>query len=135
MSQSSFIRQTPAGITPCIIFTTSYVLYQCTQDHSKFHVNLPILRTTQFYCRELDELEREDFTRLKMVKKKKEEQIKQSEIDKKEADLASAEDASKTVLKVLPVVPVAAVAAKTTTETPSLLHGFDASDDQDIVFK
>lgn len=70
-----------------------------------------------------------------MVKKKKEEQIKQSEIDKKEADLANAEDASKTVLKVLPVVPVAAVAAKTTTETPSLLHGFDASDDQDIVFK
>ena len=79
-----------------------------------------------------------------MVKKKKEEQIKQSEIDKKEADLANAEDASKTVLKVLPVVPVApvaasaaaaAAAAKTATETPSLLHGFDASDDQDIVFK
>ena len=78
-----------------------------------------------------------------MVKKKKEEQIKQTEIDKKEADLSNAEDASKTVLKVLPVVPVApvaasaatAAAAKTTTETPSLLHGFDASDDQDIVFK
>ena len=77
-----------------------------------------------------------------MVKKKKEEQIKQAEIDKKEADLANAEDASKTVLKVLPVVPVAPVAAsaatataKTATETPSLLHGFDASDDQDIVFK
>ena len=75
-----------------------------------------------------------------MVKKKKEEQIKQAEIDKKEADLANAEDASKTVLKVLPVVPVApvtatAAAAKTATETPSLLHGFDASDDQDIVFK
>lgn len=75
-----------------------------------------------------------------MVKKKKEEQIKQAEIDKKEADLANAEDASKTVSKVLPVVPVApvtatAAAAKTATETPSLLHGFDASDDQDIVFK
>lgn len=29
-----------------------------------------------YMTRELDELEREDFTRLKMVKKKKEEQIK-----------------------------------------------------------
>lgn len=67
-----------------------------------------------------------------MVKKKKEEQIKQSEIDKKEA-MANAEEDPKTVLKVLPVAPVAPVAVK--TETPSLLHGFDASDDQDIVFK
>ena len=77
-----------------------------------------------------------------MVKKKKEEQIKQTEIDKKEADFA-AEEASKTVLKVLPVVPVVPVAAAgvaaakaaAAAETPSLLHGFDASDDQDIVFK
>jgi V-type H+-transporting ATPase subunit D len=42
-----------------------------------------------YRCRELDELEREDFTRLKMVKKKKEEQIKLEEKEK-QAGLAAA---------------------------------------------
>jgi len=44
------------------------------------NVTLPkIVRTIDYINRELDELEREDFTRLKMVKKKKEEQVKAEE--------------------------------------------------------
>lgn len=44
------------------------------------NVTLPkIVKTIDYINRELDELEREDFTRLKMVKKKKEEQIKADE--------------------------------------------------------
>lgn len=41
-----------------------------------------VLYTLYVLYRELDELEREDFTRLKMVKKKKEEQIKLDEAAK-----------------------------------------------------
>ncbi len=44
------------------------------------NVTLPKIQTIIDYInRELDELEREDFTRLKMVKKKKEEKAKESE--------------------------------------------------------
>jgi len=51
------------------------------------NVTIPrIVGTINYINRELDELEREDFTRLKMVKKKKEEQIKIEE--KKKAALA-----------------------------------------------
>jgi hypothetical protein len=49
------------------------------------NVTLPrILATINYINRELDELEREDFTRLKMVKRKKEEAIKASELEAKE---------------------------------------------------
>jgi V-type H+-transporting ATPase subunit D len=47
------------------------------------NVTLPkITGVIDYINRELDELEREDFTRLKMVKKKKEEQIKLNELEK-----------------------------------------------------
>eukprot|EP01038_Epipyxis_sp_PR26KG_P010157 gene10157-13664_t len=49
------------------------------------NVTLPkIVGTISYINRELDELEREDFTRLKMVKKKKEEAIKAEEKRKKQ---------------------------------------------------
>lgn len=52
-----------------------------------------VILTSLHHRRELDELEREDFTRLKMVKKKKEEQIKLDEaakLKRVQADLAAA---------------------------------------------
>jgi V-type H+-transporting ATPase subunit D len=48
------------------------------------NVTLPkILQTISYINRELDELEREDFTRLKLVKKKKEVAIKLEDLEKK----------------------------------------------------
>jgi V-type H+-transporting ATPase subunit D len=56
------------------------------------NVTIPkIVKTIDYINRELDELEREDFTRLKMVKKKKEEQIKADEKAAAEALVAAAE--------------------------------------------
>ena len=53
------------------------------------NVTIPKIMTTISYInRELDELEREDFTRLKMVKKKKEEH--KAEEEKLAAELAAA---------------------------------------------
>lgn len=49
------------------------------------------MTTISYINRELDELEREDFTRLKMVKKKKEEHHKEEEADKLAATLKAAE--------------------------------------------
>ena len=72
-------------------------------------------------------MEREDFTRLKMVKKKKEEQIKQNEIDKEEEkeklSLQQAERGLKNI----------SVASK--PQLISVLSDYDATDDADIVFK
>ena len=76
--------------------------------------------------RELDELEREDFTRLKMVKKKKEEQIKQNELDK--------EEEKERVLQAQIESGVGNVKIDK-KEVISLLSGYDATDDTDIVFK
>lgn len=79
--------------------------------------------------RELDELEREDFTRLKMVKKKKEEQIKQNELDKAEAlrQLAESGDVDVSIKSIKIEEPQ--------KEVTSLLSGFDATDDSDVFFK
>ena len=79
-----------------------------------------------FIYRELDELEREDFTRLKMVKKKKEEQIKQNELDK--------EEEKERVLQAQIESGVGNVKIDK-KEVISLLSGYDATDDTDIVFK
>ena len=81
------------SVTLCIISTA---LLSLNWMKSKQYTKRSYQYETLCYNRELDELEREDFTRLKMVKKKKEEQIKQTEIDKKEA-LANAEEDSKAV--------------------------------------
>ena len=78
------------------------------------------------FYRELDELEREDFTRLKMVKKKKEEQIKQNELDK--------EEEKERVLQAQIEAGVGNVKIDK-KEVISLLSGYDATDDTDIVFK
>jgi V-type H+-transporting ATPase subunit D len=57
------------------------------------NVTIPkIVKVIDYINRELDELEREDFTRLKMVKKKKEEAIKEEELAKaakQEAEVAA----------------------------------------------
>lgn len=74
----------------------------------------------------MDELEREDFTRLKMVKKKKEEQIKQNELDK--------EEEKERVLQAQIESGVGNVKIDK-KEVISLLSGYDATDDTDIVFK
>jgi hypothetical protein len=113
-------------------------------------------------CRELDELEREDFTRLKMVKKKKEEAIKLAEFDRLNAAADERAVAAQPVAHSAPVHSSASdadagqssagVAADSTTSadakpkkrTPKkkggggskdVLHGSDATDDSDIVFK
>ena len=74
----------------------------------------------------MDELEREYFTRLKMVKKKKEEQIKQNELDK--------EEEKERVLQAQIESGVGNVKIDK-KEVISLLSGYDATDDTDIVFK
>ena len=84
----------------------------------------------KFRCchdRELDELEREDFTRLKMVKKKKEEQIKQNEIDKEEEKEKLLLQQANGGLK--------NVSVDSKPQLISLLSDYDATDDADIVFK
>ncbi len=114
-------------------------------------------------CRELDELEREDFTRLKMVKKKKEEAIKLAELERLNAAADERAVAAQPVAHSAPVHSSAAgdadagqssagVAADSTSSadakpkkrTPKkkggggskdVLHGSDAADDSDIVFK
>lgn len=91
-----------------------------------FHLELPYRFTfisVIIYCRELDELEREDFTRLKMVKKKKEEAIKEAEKTKEENLLIQAEAG-------LDMKKLKVDDSKSTTYTD-----YDAIDDSDIVFK
>eukprot|EP01034_Spumella_vulgaris_P025398 gene25398-31856_t len=128
------------------------------------NVTLPkIIATISYINRELDELEREDFTRLKMVKKKKEESIKAEALLKAEADLAKLELAnnppaapvSKTnnQSKTPPPVPSTAPvenpfnAGGATTpkkdkkkgkgkkETATNMAGLDEVEDEDLIFK
>jgi V-type H+-transporting ATPase subunit D len=82
------------------------------------NVTIPKIETVLNYIeKELDELEREDFTRLKKVQGKKHEKIKAEELAK------------------------AAEAAEAATAGPSggggtdVMGGYDAGDDDDVVFK
>jgi len=86
------------------------------------NVTLPkIIAVIAYINRELDELEREDFTRLKMVKKKKEEAIKEVEKEKAEVKLIEAE---------------AGLDMKELKVDDSIHYSdYDATDDSDIVFK
>jgi V-type H+-transporting ATPase subunit D len=88
------------------------------------NVTIPkIVKTIDYINRELDELEREDFTRLKMVKKKKEEQIKADEKAAAEALAAAAEpkapaSASSTSANAVPPKAPEVRAAKAATPVP-----------------
>lgn len=88
------------------------------------NVTIPkILATISYINRELDELEREDFTRLKLVKKKKEAQIKEDEKEKAEA------------LEAERLANPGGVANSTSAFTfASLLNMSQEGDDDDVVF-
>lgn len=73
--------------------------------------------------RELDELEREDFTRLKKVQGKKHEKIKAEE-ERREAAAAAAGEASAN-----------GNGTSNGASSGDLLGGYDAADDDDVVFK
>ena len=81
-----------------------------------------------FLYRELDELEREDFTRLKKVQSNKQEQLKIEEKARKAekaAALAATGDASSFA---------SASTNASNVGTTSALAGYDAADDDDVVF-
>lgn len=104
------------------------------------NVTLPKIKNVIDYInRELDELEREDFTRLKMVKKKKEQALKAAEL---EDDLEGApisapskpvkevgEDEVKTEKKKKKKKPAS------DDSGPSALAAFDQGEDDDVVFR
>lgn len=124
------------------------------------NVTLPkIIDTISYINRELDELEREDFTRLKMVKKKKEEQAKLDELEEeayakelvtKANEVSNAPAVpSKAAPPVPPSAPVVEADSnnqsknkkknkknknKKENSTASLLEGDEEEHDEDVVF-
>lgn len=83
------------------------------------NVTIPkIMKTIDYINRELDELEREDFTRLKMVKKKKEEQIKAEEKLAAEKKLAEASVSATAVSTSTAAASTATTTAPTAAPVP-----------------
>lgn len=125
------------------------------------NVTIPkILGTIDYINRELDELEREDFTRLKMVKKKKEEQIKAEELAASEREAAEEGKQASTPVaapsKSAPPIPPSTASAsgesasndkkkskkdkkkkdkEAAAESAAALPGFEEGEDDDVVFK
>eukprot|EP00178_Gracilaria_changii_P020954 TRINITY_DN61807_c0_g1_i1.p1 TRINITY_DN61807_c0_g1~~TRINITY_DN61807_c0_g1_i1.p1 ORF type:complete len:110 (+),score=36.38 TRINITY_DN61807_c0_g1_i1:28-330(+) len=84
------------------------------------NVTIPKIEAVLNYIeKELDELEREDFTRLKKVQGKKQEKIKAEELEK--------------AARMLEVADAGAAAGG--SGTGDVMGGFDAGDDEDVVFK
>jgi V-type H+-transporting ATPase subunit D len=89
------------------------------------NVTIPKIESVLSYIsKELDELEREDFTRLKKVQGKKLEKQKLDEAEKTATAAANAATA-----------PQEAPSAMMQGGGGGVLSGFDANDDEDVVFK
>jgi len=104
------------------------------------NVTIPSIIQTMIYIeRELDELEREDFTRLKMVKKNKEKALKAKELAEKEAaagnDSAAAVAAPPTLSKAPSTATKASPSGVSTAApimSPVNMHNIDITEDGEV---
>jgi V-type H+-transporting ATPase subunit D len=86
------------------------------------NVTIPKIEDVLDYIsRELDELEREDFTRLKLVQEKKEEELKKEVLMKEAAEKELLESGG-------------APPAKKKINDEDITAQYDAQDDEDVVF-
>jgi len=101
------------------------------------NVTIPSIVQTMIYIeRELDELEREDFTRLKMVKKNKEKALKAKELAEKEA--AAGNDSAAAAAPTLSKAPSTATKASPSgvstapIMSPVNMHNIDITEDGEV---